>query len=46
MVLACLIFSLCGVIAGIFSSPRSRFPTTLGSLIISMLIAAVPMGVL
>jgi hypothetical protein len=46
MILACLVFSLCGVIAGILSPARSRFATTLGSLIIALLILAIPMGVL
>jgi len=46
MILACLVFSLCGVIAGSLSPARSRFATTLGSLIIALLILAIPMGVL
>jgi len=43
---ACLIFSLGGVIAGIFSPPRSRFAITLGSVIIALLVISFPMGVL
>jgi hypothetical protein len=46
MIVATLIFSLCGVIAGVLSPARSRFATTLGSLIIALLILAIPMGVL
>jgi len=46
MIMACLVFSLCGVIAGILSPARSRFATTLGSLIIALLILSIPMGVL
>ncbi len=46
MILACLVCSLCGVIAGIFSPARSRFATTLGSLVIALLILAIPAGVL
>jgi hypothetical protein len=46
MIVTCLAFSLCGVIAGTLSPPRNRFATTLGSLIIAMLILAIPMGVL
>jgi len=46
MILACLVFSLCGVVAGSLSPERSRFATTLGSLIIALLILAIPMGVL
>ena len=45
MILACLVFSFCGVIAGILSPAGSRFATTLGSLIIALLILAIPMGV-
>ena len=44
--LACLVFSLCGVIAGVLSPPRSRFATTLGSLIVALLILAIPVGIL
>jgi hypothetical protein len=46
MVNANLICSLCGVIAGILSPPRSRFAITLGSLIIALLVVSIPMGVL
>lgn len=46
MVLACLGCSFCGLIAGILAPARSRFATTLGSLIIAMLVVAIPMGVL
>jgi hypothetical protein len=43
---ACLVFSLCGVVAGILSPGRSRFATTLGSLIIALLVLSIPIGVL
>ena len=46
MTLACLVFSFGGVIAGVLSPAGSRFATTLGSLIIALLILAIPMGVL
>ena len=46
MVLACLVFSLCGLIAGLLAPPRSRFATALGSLIIALMVLAIPMGVL
>lgn len=46
MLYACLVFSLCGIVAGIFSPPRSRFLITLGSIIIAMLVLSIPMGVL
>jgi hypothetical protein len=46
MVLACLAFSLCGLMAGILAPARSRFATTLGSLIIALLVLAMPMGIL
>jgi hypothetical protein len=46
MVLACLVFSLCGLIAGILSPARIRFATTLGSLTIALLVLAIPMGAL
>jgi hypothetical protein len=46
MIGACLVFSLCGVIAGILSPGRCRFATTVGSLIIALLILAIPIGVL
>jgi hypothetical protein len=46
MVLACLVFSLCGLIAGILAPARSRFATALGSLIIALLVLAIPMGIL
>jgi hypothetical protein len=46
MVLACLVFSLCGLIAGILGPARSRFATALGSLIIALLVLAIPMGIL
>jgi hypothetical protein len=46
MVLACLVFSLCGLIAGILAPARSRFATALGSLIIALLVLAIAMGIL
>jgi hypothetical protein len=46
MVVACLVFSLCGFIAGILAPARSRFATALGSLIIALLVLAIPMGIL
>lgn len=46
MLYACLVFSLCGIITGIFSPPRSRFLITLGSIIIALLVISIPMGVL
>lgn len=46
MLLACLACALCGFIAGILAPARTRFATTLGSLIIAMLVVAIPMGVL
>lgn len=46
MVLACLVFSLCGLIAGLLAPPRNRFATALGSLIIALMVLAIPMGVL
>ena len=46
MILACLVFSLCGVIAGILSPAGSRFAVTTGSLTIALLVLALPMGVL
>ena len=46
MVLACLVFSLCGLIAGILAAGRSRFAISLGNLIIALLVLAIPMGVL
>ncbi len=46
MVLACLVFSLCGLIAGILAPGRSRFAIALGNLIIALLVLAIPMGVL
>jgi hypothetical protein len=46
MVLTCLVFSLCGLIAGILSPPRSRFATALGGLIIGSIILSIPMGIL
>lgn len=46
MVLTCLVFSLCGVIAGILAPPRSRFATALGGLIIGSVVLSIPMGVL
>lgn len=46
MVLACLVFSLCGLIAGILAPGRSRFAISLGNLIIALLVLAIPMGVL
>jgi hypothetical protein len=45
-VLACLVFSLFGFIAGILSPPHSRFATALGGLIIASVVLSVPMGVL
>ena len=46
MVLACLVFSVCGLVAGILAPPRSRFATTLGGLIIASIVLSIPMGVL
>jgi hypothetical protein len=46
MMLVCFGCSFCGLIAGILAPARGRFATTLGSLIIAMLIVAIPMGVL
>ena len=46
MVLACLVFSLCGFVAGILAPPRSRFATALGGLIIASIVLSIPMGVL
>jgi len=46
MILACLVFSFCGVIAGVLSPAGSRFATTTGSLIIALLVLAIPMAVL
>ena len=46
MVLGCLIFAVGGVIAGMLAPPRSRFATSLGSLIIALIVLAIPMGVL
>ena len=46
MILASLAFSFCGFIAGTLAPPRSRFATSLGSLIIALLILAIPVGVL
>jgi hypothetical protein len=46
MVLACLVFSFSGLIAGILAPAGSRFATTLGSLIIALLVLAIPMGIL
>lgn len=46
MILACLMFSLCGLIAGLLGPPRSRFATALGCLIIASIILSVPMGIL
>jgi hypothetical protein len=46
MISICLIFSLCGLIGGILAPPRSRFATALAGLIISMMIVAIPIGIL
>lgn len=46
MVLTCLMFALCGLIAGILAPPRSRFATALGGLIIASIILSIPMGIL
>ena len=46
MVMTCLVFSLCGFMAGILAPARSRVATTVGSLIIALLVLAIPMGVL
>lgn len=46
MVMTCLVFGFCGLIAGILAPPRSRFATALGGLIIASIMLAVPMGVL
>lgn len=46
VVLACLIFSLCGVVAGAMAPPRCRFATILGSIIMPLLVLAIPIAVL
>jgi len=46
MVIACLAFSLCGFMAGILAPARSRVLTAVGSLIIALLVLAIPMGIL
>ncbi len=46
MVLASLVFSLLGLIAGILAPGRSRFAITLGNLIIALLVLAIPVAVL
>ena len=46
MMLACLACSLGGLIAGILAPERTRFATSVGSLIMAMLVLAIPMGVL
>lgn len=46
MILACLVFSLCGVIAGILSPAGSRLVTTTGSLIIALLLLSIPIAIL
>ena len=46
MVIACLVFSLCGFMAGILAPARSRVATAVGSLIIALLVLAIPMGIL
>ncbi|MGA8619844.1 MAG: hypothetical protein WB660_15160 [Candidatus Sulfotelmatobacter sp.] len=46
MVLACLGFSLCGLISGALSPPRSRLATVLGGLIIGSIVLSIPMGIL
>ena len=46
MFVVSLVFSLCGLIAGILAPGRSRFAIALGSLIIALLILAIPRAVL
>lgn len=46
VVLACLICSLCGVVGGAMAPPRCRFAITLGSIIMPLLVLAIPVGVL
>jgi hypothetical protein len=46
VVLTCLAFGICGLIAGILAPPRGRFATALGGLIIASLVLSIPMGAL
>ena len=46
MIVVSLVFSLCGVFAGIVSPARSRFAITLGSVIIMLLILSIPIAIL
>jgi hypothetical protein len=46
MVLAVLVLSLSGFIAGVLSPPRSRFATALGGLIIGSIVLSIPIGIL
>src|SRR5215469_1763166 len=45
VVRACLVFSLCGLVAGTMAPPRCRFAITLGSIIMPLLVLAIPTGV-
>ena len=46
MLIASLAFSLCGFMAGILAPTRSRVATAVGSLIIALLVLAIPMAIL
>lgn len=46
MISIVLVLALCGVAAGLFAPPRSRFATALGGLIIGSVVLAMPLGVL
>lgn len=46
MILVCLIFSLCGFLAGILAPPPSRLVVAVSALIMAMTLLSIPLGVL